>query len=406
MNCRHCNAPLDTMFVDLGYAPPSNAYRLPEQANAPEVSYPLRVRICAACLLVQTEDYAEADMLFDADYAYFSSTSKHWLEHAKTYCDRIIQRLGLNGESFVVEIASNDGYLLRNMVAAGVPCIGIEPTDSTACVSEALGIPTRRAFFGEGLARELRLTRAADLIIGNNVYAHVPDINNFTAGLAAFLAPSGTITLEFPHVAQLIQKTQFDTIYHEHFSYLSLYTVSRIFTAHGLRIYDVERLETHGGSLRVFGCHKDAPIETSKAVALTLETERDVGLTKIDGYLGLQSRAEACKDGLLRFLLDAKASGKSILGYGAAAKGNTILNFAGIRPDLLPAVADAAPSKQGKLMPGSRIPIITPDALRDAKPDYVLILPWNIAREVRESLAELAASGTRFVTAVPEIVVK
>lgn len=404
MTCRHCNSPLDLGFLDLGFAPPSNAYLSADNLNAPETTFPLRVKVCRSCRLAQTEDYAGADALFSHDYAYFSSTSKGWLAHAERYCPMITARLGLGADSRVIEVASNDGYLLRNFVAAGIPCLGIEPTDSTADAAEALGIPVLRAFFGEALGQKIAADGgAADLICGNNVYAHVPDINDFTRGLRAALKPRGVVTLEFPHLLRLIDQTQFDTVYHEHFSYLSLAAVSRIFAAAGLRLFDVEHLPTHGGSLRIYGCHAEAPFETTRAVAACLETEREAGLETDAVYAGFQARADRVKNDLLGFLLQAKAEGRTVAAYGAAAKGNTLLNYAGVKPDLLPFVCDAAASKQGKFMPGSHIPILPPSALEENRPDYVLILPWNIADEVRTQLAPLAENGTRFVTAVPEL---
>jgi len=402
--CRHCRAPLPTVFLDLGHAPPSNAYLSPDRINAPEITFPLRLRVCEECWLVQTEDFTEADHLFDADYAYFSSTSKGWLDHAARYAGEMIARYGLDGSSQVIEVASNDGYLLKNFVAAGIPCLGVEPTAKTAAAARALGIPVLEEFFGAALGRRLATAgRAADLIAGNNVYAHVPDINDFTAGLAAALKPEGVITLEFPHLMRLVDFCQFDTVYHEHFSYLSALTVARIFAGAGLRIFDIEELPTHGGSLRIYGCHAASGHgETDRARAVLFE-ERRRGMERAEFYTGFQSRADAVKNGLLRFLLDAKRDGLSVAAYGAAAKGNTLLNYAGVKPDLLPFVCDAAQSKQGKLMPGSHIPILPPSALEARRPDYVLILPWNIADEVRRQLAGLAASGTRFVTAVPEV---
>jgi len=402
--CRHCAAQMPTVFLDLGHAPPSNAYLAPNARNLPEVTFPLRLRLCESCWLVQTEDFTRSEHLFDAEYAYFSSTSQGWLDHAAHYVSEMTARFGLKADSHVIEVACNDGYLLRNFVAAGVPCLGIEPTASTAAVAEALGIPVMRAFFDESIGEELAQTgRSADLIVGNNVYAHVPDINGFTKGLAAALKPEGVITLEFPHLMRLVESCQFDTVYHEHFSYLSLGTVMRIFRAAGLRVFDVQELPTHGGSLRVFGCRVDSGHVDSGAPAAVLAEEVQRGMAGPAFYSGFQARAEAVKDGLLRFLLDAKRDGRSVAAYGAAAKGNTILNFAGVKPDLLPFVCDAAQSKQGKLMPGSHIPILPPDALRVRRPDYVLILPWNIAPEVRTQMADLAAQGTRFVTVVPEV---
>lgn len=405
--CRHCGTALERVFLDLGHAPPSNAYLTPEALSAPELTFPLRLRVCDACHLVQTEDFAEADRLFSPDYAYFSSTSRSWLDHAARYTAMMTKRFSLSTDSHVIEVACNDGYLLKNFVEAGIPCLGIEPTDSTAAAAESLGIPVIREFFGETLGRKLAGDgRKADLIAGNNVYAHVPDINDFTRGLAAALKPEGVITLEFPHLLRLVEHCQFDTVYHEHFSYLSLVSVGRIFAAAGLRIFDVEQLRTHGGSLRIFGCHVGASHATTPAAESVLAEERRRGMETAEFYQGFQQRADAVKDGLLRFLLDAKRDGRSIAAYGAAAKGNTLLNYAGVKPDLLPFVCDAARSKQGKLMPGSHIPILGPETLEERRPDYVLILPWNIADEIRESLSALARAGTRFVTAVPEVEVR
>ncbi|KUH80947.1 SAM-dependent methyltransferase [Mycobacterium sp. GA-1999] len=396
--------PLEHSLIDLGFAPPANAYLQAEDLCSPEMYYPLRVQVCHRCWLVQTEDYARAEELFSADYAYFSSTSSSWLDHAAGYARTIIDRLQLGPESFVVEVASNDGYLLKSFVAAEIPCLGIEPTASTAAAAEALGIPVAREFFGEALGRRLSSEgRRADLIVGNNVYAHVPDINDFTRGLAAALKPEGVVTLEFPHLMPLIERTQFDTIYHEHFSYLSLTTVAQIFAMAGLRAWDVEELPTHGGSLRVYGCHAAAPISTTDSVSSLLAREGQFGLTRLETYTAFQSRADRVKDDLLAFLIDQKRTGRRVAAYGAAAKGNTLLNYAGVRADLLPYVCDAAESKQGKFMPGSHIPIRSPEALRENPPDDVIILPWNIADEVRTQMADLARSGTRFVTAVPQL---
>lgn len=404
MKCRHCATPLEHTFLDLGFAPPSNAYLTEDELSRPEKYYPLKIKVCSECWLVQTADYAQADELFSSEYAYFSSTSSGWLAHAAAYTRKMTAELGLAGDSMVIEVASNDGYLLRNFVAAGIPCLGIEPTASTAAAAEALGIPVMREFFGEGLGRQLAdAGKQADLIAGNNVYAHVPDINDFTRGLKAALKPGGTITLEFPHLIRLIEHTQFDTVYHEHFSYLSLYAVSRIFSAAGLRVCDVEELPTHGGSLRVYGCHDDAPRATTAAVGAILSQEAERGLQILATYQAFQAGADRVKNDLLAFLLEQKRAGKTVAAYGAAAKGNTLLNYAGVKPDLLPFVCDAAAAKQGKYMPGSHIPIRAPAALAAERPDYVLILPWNIAAEVRHQNAALAQQGTRFVTAVPEL---
>lgn len=404
MNCRHCHTPLEHVFLDLGFAPPSNAYVGAANLRAPEVHFPLRLFVCDRCWLVQTEDYSRAEELFSADYAYFSSVSSGWLAHAAEYCRAIQERLSLGGSSFVIEVAANDGYLLKNFVAAGIPCLGIEPTDSTAAAAEALGIPVLREFFGQALGERLAAEgRQADLIAGNNVYAHVPDINDFTAGLKTALKPGGTITLEFPHVMRLIESNQFDTVYHEHYSYLSLYTVNQVFKSAGLRIHDVEELPTHGGSLRVHGSHADDARPVSAAVGAMLAEEARRGLQGLEGYLGFQSRAIAAKHGLLNFLLEQKRAGKTVVGYGAAAKGNTLLNFSGVGADLLEFVSDAAPSKQGKFLPGSHIPILPPAALLERRPDWVLILPWNIADEVTRQLADIRAWGGRFVIAIPRL---
>ena len=406
MNCRHCGTPLTHTFVDLGFAPPSNAYLTVEDLSKPEKYYPLKVKVCDCCWLVQTEDYAQADELFSADYAYFSSTSSGWLAHAKRYAAQMTQQLGLNADSFVIEVASNDGYLLKNFVEAGIPCLGIEPTVSTAEAAEQLGIPVLREFFGEALGKRLaKEGNQADLIAGNNVYAHVPDINDFTKGLKAALKPGGTITLEFPHLMRLIEDSQFDTIYHEHFSYLSLFTVSQIFVTVGLRVWHVEELSTHGGSLRIFGCHADDARQTTEVVLRILQEEAQRGMQTLAPYVEFHQRADRIKNDLLEFLIQQKNAGKTIAAYGAAAKGNTLLNYAGVKPDLLPFVSDAAAAKQEKLMPGSHIPIMNPQAIVEAKPDYVLILPWNIAEEVKAQLAQ-DLPNTQFVTAVPELKVQ
>jgi hypothetical protein len=404
MRCRHCRSPLKHTVLDLGFAPPSNAYLTTEDLAHPEKYYPLKIKVCDQCWLVQTEDFARADELFGPDYAYFSSTSTSCLEHAACYVEKMTQQLGLSKDSLVIEVASNDGYLLKNFVAAGIPCLGIEPTDSTAEAAEKLGIPVLREFFGEEVGVQLGIEgRRANLIVGNNVYAHVPDINDFTLGLTAALKPEGTITLEFPHLRRLIEHTQFDTVYHEHFSYLSLLTVSRIFKSAGLRLWDVEELPTHGGSLRVYGCHENDPRQVSPAVQAVLREERDSGLQTLTTYQGFQAKADRIKDDLLTFLLEQKRAGKKVVAYGAAAKGNTLLNYAGVKPDLLRFVCDAAAAKQGKYMPGSHIPILPPSVLMKDSPDYLLILPWNIAAEVMQQNTEMAVRGTRFVTAVPKL---
>ncbi len=404
MNCRHCASPLIHTFVDLGFAPPSNAYLTSDRLHAPEIYYPLKTMVCEHCWLVQTMDYAQADELFSADYAYFSSTSSGWLSHASNFSDLAIERFSLGSDSLVIEIASNDGYLLKNFVSVGIPCLGIEPTDSTATAAEELGIPVLRRFFGESLAAGLSEEgKLADLVVGNNVYAHVPDINDFTRGMKSILKSRGTISLEFPHIMRLIDGRQFDTIYHEHFSYLSLGTVCRIFNAAGLRVCDVEQLPTHGGSLRVYGCHGDDPRRDTEAVRDVVDQEIRAGLTEVATYQSFQNTAEQIKNDLLTFLIERKRAGEKVVAYGAAAKGNTLLNFSGIRQDLVSVVYDAALSKQGKFMPGSHIPILPADELEHSSPDYVLIFPWNIVGEILRQQRHLLEKGVKFVTAVPKL---
>lgn len=405
MNCRHCGRDLEHVFLDLGSAPPSNAYVSAAGLRAREVHYPLRLFVCDACWLVQTEDHAHARELFSDEYAYFSSVSRGWLEHAERYSRAVTQRLGLDARSLVLEVAANDGYLLKNFVAAGIPCLGIEPTASTADAARALGIPIVQEFFGTSLGQRLAAEgRQADLIACNNVFAHVPDINDFSAGLRHALKPQGTVTIEFPHLLRLVEEVQFDTVYHEHFSYLSLHSARRVLHAAGLRVYDVEQLPTHGGSLRLYACHAAASIPTATAVDALLAEEERRGLLQLATYAAFQRRAEEVKDGLLRFLLDCRRDGVRVAGYGAAAKGNTLLNYAGVRSDLLPFICDAAPSKQGKYTPGTHIPIVHPDELARRRPDVVLILPWNIAPEVRQQQAVVRDWGGRFAVAVPRVV--
>ena len=404
MKCRHCYVELEHTFLDLGFAPPSNAYLCCEDLAKPEKYYPLKVKVCDQCWLVQTEDYAVADELFNAEYAYFSSTSTGWLAHAASYAEKMTEQLQLTQNSLVIEVASNDGYLLKNFVAAGIPCLGIEPTASTAAAAEKLGIPVMREFFGEKLGKQLAAQgQQADLIAGNNVYAHVPDINDFTRGLKAALKPGGTVTLEFPHVMRLLEHTQFDTVYHEHFSYLSLHTVARIFMAAGLRVCDVEELPTHGGSLRIYGCHAEEPRVAAPAVSVLLAEEAQRGLQTLAIYQHFQAKADRVKYELLAFLIEQKRIGKKVAAYGAAAKGNTLLNYAGVKPDLLPFVCDAAAAKQGMFMPGSHIPILAPVVLMEQRPDFLIILPWNIAAEVKQQNVRLEELGTKFVTAVPKL---
>lgn len=404
MKCRHCGQPLHHVFLDLGFAPPSNAYLTPDALARPERYFPLRLFVCDNCWLVQTEDFAQAYELFDDDYAYFSSTSKSWVDHAAMYARMITSRLALGTHSHVLEIAANDGYLLKNFVQAGIPCLGVEPTASTAAASEKAGVPILREFFGSALATRLvEQGLGADLVIGNNVYAHVPDINDFTAGLQQVLKPQGTVTLEFPHLMRLIEHTQFDTVYHEHFSYLSLHTTVAIFARAGLRVFDVEQLPTHGGSLRVYGCHANDSREQAPTVAEVLAAEQRAGLRQLAAYRTFQARADMLKVDLVGFLIEQKRQGRTVAGYGAAAKGNTLLNYGGIKPDLLPYICDAAPSKQGKYTPGGHIPIVSPEILAQRRPDVVLILPWNIADEIMTQLHEIRGWGGEFAVAVPNL---
>jgi len=405
MKCRHCRSEIKLPLVDLGSAPPSNAYLAEQDLHAPERWFPLRVLVCENCWLVQTEDFAKADELFDADYAYFSSFSSSWLAHSERYVADMSESFGLCAQSHVVEIAANDGYLLKYFLSRGIPCTGVEPTASTAAVARSRGIEIIEGFFGLDMARELvGQGKGADLTVANNVLAHVPDINDFVAGFAVLLKPRGVATFEFPHLLRLMVENQFDTIYHEHFSYLSLTAVKNIFAENGLTIFDVQELPTHGGSLRVFAQRTDAGTQSaSDRVGALLEREDALGMRTTAYYAGFQARAERVKDDFVSFLIEAKRAGKKVAAYGAAAKGNTLMNFAGIRPDLISFVVDKNPAKQGKFMPGSRIPIMAPAVLERDRPDYLVILPWNIAAEVREQNSRLIDLGTKFVTAVPKL---
>ena len=404
MNCRHCRSPLRLAFLDLGSAPPSNAYLDEAALRAPEVWYPLRLLVCETCWLVQTEDHAGREALFTEDYAYFSSFTDSWLAHARAYVEAMAGRFGLGAESLVVEVAANDGYLLQYVRERGIPCYGIEPTASTAAAARAKGIEIVERFFGVELAEELAAQgRRADLVVANNVLAHVPDINDFVAGHARLLKPAGVATFEFPHLMQMVAKNQFDTAYHEHYSYLSLIAVARIFEANGLSVFDVEELPTHGGSLRVFAQRAGGARAVEPGVGALLARERAAGMATPAFYAGFQAAAERVKDDLLAFLIDAKMRGLKVGAYGAAAKGNTLLNFAGVRPDLLPYVVDRNPAKAGKHMPGSRIPIVTEEVLRKDRPDRILILPWNLRDEILALLADARDWGAEFVVAVPSL---
>ena len=404
MNCRHCGNSLEHIFLDLGFAPPSNAYLTGADLQLPESRFPLKLFVCDKCWLVQTQDFARPTELFGSDYAYFSSTSKSWLEHASRYVAQMRERFNLDSKSYVIEIASNDGYLLKNFIASRIPCLGIEPSSNTADAAEALGVNVLREFFCSDLGGRLsNENKSADLVLGNNIFAHVPDINDFTMGLKKVLKPDGIVTLEFPHLLRLLEGNQFDTIYHEHFSYLSLHTASRIFKQAGLIIWDVETLSTHGGSLRVYGCNTENSRKISTSVKDVFAEEQSSGLNKISTYLGFQGRVDRIKTDLLFYLTEQKRAGKIVAAYGAAAKGNTLLNYAGVTPDLVSFVCDAAPSKQGKYMPGSHIPIFPPHILRERRPDVIMILPWNLTEEVISQNSYVREWGGKFVTAIPQI---
>jgi SAM-dependent methyltransferase len=405
MKCRHCSEELTKTLLDLGSSPPSNSYLTPEGLSAPETWYPLRVLTCTNCWLVQTEDFARRDEFFSEDYAYFSSFSDTWLRHADAYVDAMANRFELGPQSHVVEVASNDGYLLQYVKARDIPCLGIEPTASTASASRDRGIEVIEEFFGVELAERLvREGKSADLTAANNVLAHVPDINDFVGGFAILLKPTGVATFEFPHLMRLIAENQFDTVYHEHYSYLSLIAVQRIFAANGLRVFDVEELPTHGGSLRVFAARSDSEAHAmTDRVSALIERERRAGVDAPAYYDSLQGQAERCAADLLSFLTEAKRSGKRVVAYGAAAKGNTLINFAGVRQHLLPWVVDRNPAKQGKYLPGSRVPIVDEARIAAERPDYVLILPWNLRQEVMQQLAYVRDWGGQFVTAIPSL---
>lgn len=402
--CRFCGARLAHVFADLGDSPLANSFVAVDARDQPEPRFPLRVRICPKCLLVQLPEFETPENIF-SDYAYFSSFSSSWLDHARRYVAEMTERFALGGESQVVEVASNDGYLLRYFKERGIPVLGVEPAANVAEAAVAEGIATVVRFFGEQTARELSAEGYdADLLLGNNVLAHVPDLNDFVRGLAILLKPEGVITMEFPHVMRLMEFNQFDTIYHEHFSYFSLTTVEQVFAAHGLRIFDVEELSTHGGSLRIFAAHHDARGHANTpAVAALLATEVSRGLDRIETYLAFDRQAQTTRARLLEFLAGLKAQGATIAAYGAPAKGNTLLNYCGIGTETLDFTVDRNPHKQGKLLPGSRIPIYEPAKLREARPDYVFLLPWNLRDEISAEWAEIADWGGKFFVAIPEV---
>jgi SAM-dependent methyltransferase len=402
--CRFCKTPLSHLVVSLGNAPLSNAYLTAEQLRRMEPFYPLEVFVCADCFLVQLDEFEPPEHIF-SDYAYFSSYSRSWLEHCRRYCEEVVRRFGLGGGSRVVEIGSNDGSFLRCFIQRGISALGVDPAANVAAVAEENGIPTRVAFFGSDFAHTLASEGLeADLILGNNVLAHVPDLNGFVQGMKILLKPQGIISMEFPHLLKLMQENQFDTIYHEHFSYFSFLTVSRVFAAHGLTIFDVEEVPTHGGSLRIFARHAgaaDAAL-TPRAAEL-LEREAAGGVTSLDHYAAFGERVKEVKRNLLDFLIQAKRKGKRVVGYGAPAKGNTLLNYCGIRTDFLDFTVDLNPHKQGRFLPGSHIPIREPERIMQARPDYVLILPWNIKQEIMDQLTGIRAWGGQFVVPIPEV---
>lgn len=402
--CRACGGRLTVTMADLGMQPASNAFIASLDSAHQEKRYPLRAMVCEACKLVQLDYDVAPEELF-ADYVYFSSYSDEWLRHAKEYCGMARRRFALDSASLVVELASNDGYLLKNFIDMGIPVLGIDPSDTVAAAAEKIGVPTLVKFFGEVLARELTgQGRQADLIVGNNVLAHVPDLNDFVAGVALLLKPRGTATIEFPHLLELIEHVEFDTIYHEHYSYFSLYAIEQVFGRHGLRIYDVERLPTHGGSLRIFVAHsKRTDLSDGALLREVRAQEKSAGLQDLSTYLRFAERVENCRRSLRAFLADAKRDGRSVAAYGAAAKGNTLLNFCAVTPADIAQVADRNPHKQSKFLPGTHIPVVSPQVLLRSRPDYVLILPWNLQEEIRHQLREIEEWGGRFVTPVPTV---
>ena len=403
--CRFCGASLEHTFCDLGMSPLSNSFLSEQQLQQMEPFYPLHAYVCEKCFLVQLQEFESPQHIFAQDYAYFSSYSQTWLDHARNYADYMVRRFGFGPNSQVIEIASNDGYLLQYFKQKNVPVLGIEPAENCAQAAEQIGIPTLVRFFGTALAKELQAQgKSANLLLGNNVLAHVPDLNDFVAGLKILLKPHGVITMEFPHLLRLMLENQFDTIYHEHFSYFSFYTVEKVFARHGLKLFDVEQLPTHGGSLRIFGTHaEDATMKRSDRVQRLREEEIAFGIAELKTYLGFSEQVKRTKRKLLEFLVNAKASGKTIVGYGAPAKGNTLLNYCGIRSDFLDYTVDRSPHKQGKFLPGTHVPVHAPEKIRETRPDYVLILPWNIKDEIMEQIAEIRSWGGRFVVPIPEV---
>jgi C-methyltransferase C-terminal domain/Putative zinc binding domain/Methyltransferase domain len=402
--CLACGAVLTRSFVDLGTSPLSNAFLKPERLAGPELHHPLNTFVCESCFLVQLPRHESREAIFDDQYAYFSSFSDSWLKHAQNYAEQMRKRLDLKPNSLVVEIASNDGYLLRWFKDQGIQVLGVEPTANTAEAAIKMGIPTRVEFFGAAFASQLVSEgHQADLTAANNVLAHVPDIHDFVEGFRILLKATGTATFEFPHLLQLMRHTQFDTIYHEHFSYLSLQVVERVFGEHGLVVHDVEELPTHGGSLRVFASHAAAKLPVSESVLTVRAKEREANFAHQNGYDGFAAKVQRVKNELLSFLIEAKKSGEQVVGYGAPAKGNTLLNYCGVKSDLLTYTVDRSPHKQGHFLPGIRIPIFSPEKISETKPDYVLILPWNLKEEITEQMAHIRDWGGRFVVPIPNL---
>jgi SAM-dependent methyltransferase len=402
--CRFCGSPLSLSFADLGMSPLSNAYLKPEQLSKMEPFYPLHAWVCESCFLVQLEEFESPEHIF-SDYAYFSSFSDSWLDHARRFTDQVTKRFALDASSFVVEIASNDGYLLQYFVSRGVPVLGIEPAANVAAEAERKGVPTLVKFFGTRAALDLKTAgKQVDLLIGNNVLAHVPGLNDFVAGMEILLKPGGVISMEFPHLLRLMEENQFDTIYHEHFSYFSFLVADRVFAKHGLTIFDVEEIPTHGGSLRIFAKRaSNSALLVGERVSALRRREQAAGLDHADTYRAFAERVKATKRLLLRFLIDAREAGKHVVGYGAPAKGNTLLNYCGVRADLLEYTVDRSPHKQGCFLPGTHIPVHAPEKIRETRPDYVLILPWNLKNEIAEQMADVRSWGGKFVVPIPQV---
>ena len=404
MNCRFCGSKNGSTVLDLGFAPPSNAYLSREALSAPEMYLPLRLFVCEDCWLLQTEDYTKPSVLFQNDYAYLSSASNFWLAHAKKYYSDIKKKLSLNSGSRVVEIASNDGYLLQYFQRDGIPCLGIEPTLVAAQEAEKKGIRCIIDFFGEKLSKNIVASEGtSDLIVANNVLAHVPDINDFVRGMKILLKDGGTVTVEFPHLLMLLASNQFDTVYHEHFSYLSLFVVKRIFETFGLKVFDVEKLLTHGGSLRVYATHLDDPRETKESVFQLEREEKEFGLCSLPIFENMQKKAMKTKIEFLKYLIDKKSSGYNVVGFGAAAKGNTLLNYCGVSTDLISCIFDSAPTKQGRYMPGSHIPIVSPTELIKHRFDEMIIFPWNLSDEISKTVLDIRKAPVKFTTVIPEL---